>query len=118
RDYADAAQGPDRGALNITSRHALSCSHARLDTLADNERGGDGLELDGGMMDKAEHATTSLRPERRLIEADDVNGGASIVIDGTEGRGQRGIALGGASILVPPRATRVEAQHGTGEVIG
>src|SRR5262249_28349496 len=69
------------------------------------------------MMDKAEHATTSLRPALRLIEADAVNGGDVIVIDRTEGREQRGNALGAASILVPPRTTRVEAQHIANEVI-
>src|SRR5215472_8169244 len=115
RDCADAAQGPDRGALNITSRHALSCSYARLDALADDERGGDAIELDGSALNNAEHATTRLRPTLRLIEANAVDGGDVIVIDRTEGREQRRNAFGAASILVPPRATRVEAQHGTGQ---
>jgi hypothetical protein len=69
-------------------------------------------------MDKAEHATIGLRPALWLIEADAVNCGDVVVIDRTEGRDQRGNALGAAGILVPSRAARVEAQHGTGEVIG
>src|SRR5262249_36858073 len=112
------AQGPDRGALQLAGRHDLTRRHARLDALANDERGGsgDGIELHGRAMDKTEHAAIRLRPALRLIETDAVNGGDLAIINRAEGGKQRGNALGAASILVPPRATRVEAQHGTGEV--
>jgi hypothetical protein len=47
-----------------------------------------------------------------------VNGGDVVVIDRTESREQHWDALGAAGILVPPRAVRMVAQQGAGEVVG
>jgi hypothetical protein len=68
-------------------------------------------------MDKAKHAAIRLRPPLWLIEADAVDGEDVIAVDWAECREQRRDALGFARVLVSPRATRVEAQHGTGEVV-
>ena len=61
----------------------------------------------------AKFKVVDLPPEADAVDGDDV-----VAVDWAECREQGRDALGFLSVFVSPRAARVEAQHGTGEVVG
>ena len=93
----------------------LHRGHTGFDSFPDRHCGPGGSKLDGGATHHTQHHALGFRPVFRLVEADAMNGGYLVIVDGAERRYQAWDAdIPG--ILVAPRCARMKPQHVAGKM--
>src|SRR5262249_38496848 len=114
REKTDCTDTSKRPRWSITE---LARSHACLNTFSDDQIAANSIELHRSPTHDAEHPSLSLRPVLRLVQSNAVHARNFVVIKRPE-RSKKCRNLGQAGVFVPPRTTRMEAQHSISEIVG